>query len=88
MPDRVTAQEIWISRISGPPGWEFVYRLNGERPYLQIKATTIDVDTGLPAEWTGRKWFLSFHMTETEVVSTAFKALMAAQEHEMREWFT
>jgi len=37
--------------------------------------------------WTGRKWLLSEHMTDSEVVGTAFKAVMTAVEHETREFF-
>jgi hypothetical protein len=35
----------------------------------------------------GRKWILSKHMTKSEVVTTAFKAVMTAEEHEIREKF-
>jgi hypothetical protein len=37
--------------------------------------------------WNGRKWLLSPHMTETEIVLTAFKAVLTAYEHEAREQF-
>lgn len=39
-------------------------------------------------EWWGRKWLLSKHTTDTEVVATAFKAYLTALEHEAREQFT
>lgn len=35
----------------------------------------------------GRKWRLSEHMTRSEVVQTAFMALLAWEEHEAREAF-
>lgn len=38
-------------------------------------------------EWTGRKWLLSVHMCKSEVVQTALKAVLAAEEHEAREKF-
>lgn len=38
--------------------------------------------------WKGRKWYLSPHKTDGEVVQTAFKAVMTAMEHEIREMFT
>lgn len=44
--------------------------------------------TGASMPWWGRKWRLSIHMTNGEVVQTAFKALMTALEHEAREQFT
>ena len=37
--------------------------------------------------WTGRKWFLSEHMTRSEVIQTVFLAVMTATEHEVRETF-
>lgn len=43
--------------------------------------------TGEPLSWKGRKWRLSVHMTDGEVVQTAFMALMTALEHEARERF-
>lgn len=43
--------------------------------------------TGLPLPWTGRKWLLSEHMTDGEVVQTAFLAVKVAMEHELRETF-
>jgi len=35
----------------------------------------------------GRKWRLSQHMTKSEIVQTAFKAILTAEEHEVREKF-
>ena len=78
-------------------GWAFEIKYdlaNGEagdypstRCYLQLKAITDDNVTGNRAVWFGRKWLLSPHMTRSEVVSTAFKAIMTAIEHETREQF-
>lgn len=36
----------------------------------------------------GRKWLLSSHMTKSEIVQTAMKAVLTALEHEAREEFT
>lgn len=36
----------------------------------------------------GRKWLLSQHMTESEIVQTALLAVLTAEEHEAREKFT
>lgn len=44
--------------------------------------------TGEPMSWKGRAWPLSVHMTDGEIVQTAFKAVMTAMEHEIREQFT
>lgn len=43
--------------------------------------------TAQPHPWKGRKWRLSQHMTDGEVVWTAFKAILTAIEHEARELF-
>ena len=66
----------------------FVVKLDGQRPYLQIAADIRDAVTGQPKAWTGRKWFLSYHMTHSELVQTVFKAVMTFVEHEAREMFT
>ncbi len=56
-----------------------------ERCYLQVRAKGTCNVNGEPFEWSGRKWFLSPHMTKSEVVATAFKAVLTALEHEARE---
>jgi hypothetical protein len=38
--------------------------------------------------WTGRRWVISRHMTDSEVVQTCLKAVLTAEEHEAREKFT
>lgn len=58
------------------------------RPYLQVDmGMTTCAGTGESTVMWGRKWYLSPHMTETEIVQTAFKAVLAAEEHEVREFF-
>jgi hypothetical protein len=71
------------------PGFNFV--LGSDRSgefYAQVQCYdgTCNV-TGQPKEWHGRKWRLSAHMTPSEVVQTAFKAVLTAVEHETRENF-
>lgn len=57
--------------------------------YLQAETDTVDLDTGEPwPNCRGRKWYLSPHMTKSELVATAFKAVLTFQEHEAREQFT
>ena len=58
-------------------GHVLVVGVDGERPYLQV----------LGRGGNGRKWFLSHHMTESEVVQTALAAVLAFVEHEAREGF-
>lgn len=43
--------------------------------------------TGERLRWKGRKWRLSRHMTDMEVVGTAFLAILQALQHEARELF-
>ncbi len=38
-------------------------------------------------EWTTRKWYVSQHSTDSEIVQTALKAVLTAEEHEAREHF-
>lgn len=70
------------------PGFRFLLKHDGNY-YLQVECNegTCNV-TGQPLVWRGRKWRLSPHMTDGEVVQTAFMATMAAMEHEIREKFT
>jgi hypothetical protein len=44
--------------------------------------------TGEPLAWWGRKWYISPHMTDAEIVTTIFLACKVAMEHELREGFT
>lgn len=55
--------------------------------YLQIKCNGVCNVTGELQKWSGRKWQLSEHMTDQEIVQTAFKAVLTALEHEARELF-
>lgn len=55
--------------------------------YLQVQFNAACTTTGDGQSWKGRKWILSPHMTRSEIVTTAFKAVMTAIEHEARETF-
>lgn len=75
-----------VERLAYKAGWTIRLRRDEQRPYLQV-----DYDgTGAygTEPWTGRKWMLSYHMTTTEIVNTALKAVLAAEEHETRELLT
>lgn len=68
--------------------WLIEVKMDGSRQYLQVHAIDgRDSETGKIIEWTGRKWMLSPHMCKNEIVTTAFKAVMTAMEHEVRESF-
>lgn len=77
---------IPLSRISFP-GFKFKIDWNKTVPYLQIEFDGKCNFTGKQDTWKSRKWMLSVHMTESEVVQTAFKAVLTALEHEAREQF-
>ena len=61
--------------------------MDGERPILQIVQLTECSVEKTPYYAKGRKWFLSYHMTDSELVQTAFAAVKMFEEHEMREHF-
>jgi len=68
--------------------WEFFLGENENCPYLQVKFTAKSIASGKMEMQSGRKWLLSPHMTKSEIVQTAFKAVLTAVEHEVRENFT
>lgn len=70
---------------------DWTFELTADAPghwYLRVKFWAYCAEKQAPAEWTGRKWLLSEHMTRSEIVQTAFKAVLTAVEHEAREQFT
>lgn len=70
------------------PGWSISPYWNEKEIFLQVVCKDgIDNVTGERYNWRGRKWRLSLHMTESEIVKTALKAVLAAAEHETLEKF-
>lgn len=67
--------------------WTYLVKLDTNRPYLQIKFNAPCNMTGEPQQQSARKWILSYHMTDDEIVGTALKATLTAVEHEAREQF-
>lgn len=67
--------------------WEFIIKEKNGVPYLQIQFIGACNDTGEPERQYCRKWQLSYHMVASEVVRTAYKAVLAAVEHEASENF-
>lgn len=62
-----------------------------ERPdgfFVQLAKEEDDVETGQRELYYGRKWFVERTATRSEVVRTAFKAVVTWQEHEARDHFT
>lgn len=56
-----------------------------DRKSLWLQPVFVDSISEEPQS--GRKWRLSEHMTKSEVVLTAWKAVLTAEEHEARERF-
>lgn len=57
--------------------------------YVQVRGMSRDLSrpdsNSCMVSWTGRKWLISQHMTETEVVNTCYLALVQATMHELQE---
>jgi hypothetical protein len=68
--------------------WRLHIGSSDGRAYLQWVFTGLCVKTKRLELQHCRKWFLSEHMTESELVQTAFAAALAAEEHECREFFS
>lgn len=76
-----------VARVSYPP-WMIVVRPDKGHAYLQVRDDEGRCNqTGEQNPWGGRKWRLSPHMTDTEIVKTALKAVLSAVEHETLENF-
>lgn len=75
------------------PGWGLRVARDQKRPhdgriFLQWTYEAPCVKTREVKEWRCAKHYLSAHMTEDELVKTAFAAGVRAMEHEAREHFT
>lgn len=57
------------------------------RIFIQVTYDAPCTKTGEIKEWHGRKWYLSKHMTDDEVIKTTYCAFKAAVEHEIMEGF-
>lgn len=75
-----------ISEISYN-NWDFHLRFKNDTPYLQITFVAPSNMTGKVELQACRKWMLSYHMCDDEVLTTALKATLGAVEHEAREQF-
>ncbi len=70
------------------PSFYFVVGVSNGSYYMQIECNDKCNVTDAQVRWKSRKWNLSVHMTDGEIVQTAFKACLTAIEHETREKFT
>ena len=69
------------------PGYHIFARAGHGGVYLQASFIAEDCRTGEREEQLTRKWNISPSMTKSEVVQTAFKLVLTAGEHEVREQF-
>lgn len=67
--------------------WRLNTGVDNGRTYMQWVFRGVCAKTGQLELQHCRKWYLSPHMTESELVQTAFAAALAAEEHECREFF-
>lgn len=69
--------------------WHFKMGQMGDGFFIQSRFLASDTEGGIPTRsWqSGRKWYVSPHSTESEVIQTALKAILTAVEHEAREQF-
>ena len=67
--------------------YQFVVRLGHGGFFLQGIYDEPDVETKTVEKQFTRKWLLSPHMTDSEIVQTAFKLCMTSMEHRCREDF-
>lgn len=57
------------------------------RVYIQILYSAPCTKTKEIEEWRGRKWYLSKHMIDDEIVKTVYAAFEACVKHEVMEGF-
>ena len=60
----------------------------GGRVYIQLVYTALDHELGVHKGQKARKWYLSEHMTDDEILKTAYAAFRMAVQHEVVEGFT
>ena len=60
---------------------------NRARVFIQVAYDAPCTKTGENKEWHGRKWYLSKHMTDDEIVKTAYVAFESCIKHEVMEGF-
>lgn len=83
-----------VRLISYKPGWTISANYGGVGGvYIQLSVDASSEDTldsqgsGRRIPWKSGKRYLSPHMCRQEIVGVVFSLIMAAEEHEAREWF-
>jgi hypothetical protein len=81
----------WLTTSDGNPVYRLLFALDREieqgRYFLQVESTRVDCMTMRNGVGRGGKAYLSPHMTDSEIVQTAFGLFKAYEEHEAREGF-
>lgn len=67
--------------------WKIHLDVSGSVPWIQVQFLERNITTGQPEIQKGRKWMLSFHCCDNEIVRTAYKAIKTVIEHEIDENF-
>lgn len=67
--------------------WNIHLAYDGDRPYVQVRFLEKDEFSDRVEMQHGRKWMLSYHMCDSEVVQTVFAAVERAMMHEVKEKF-
>lgn len=67
--------------------WTFDIQVRKDCFLLQVRFYAEDSETKRWEVQHCRKWFISTHACKAEVVRTAFKAVLAAEQHEVNENF-
>lgn len=69
--------------------WQFYVGRMDDGAYVQVQFPAADPENNWALTTQhGRKWYVSLHATESEIVQTCLKAVLTALEHEAREQFT
>lgn len=61
--------------------------MNDGRVYIQLEYNSTCNKDGDNDYWKGRKWYLSEHMTDDEIIKTCYAAFEACVKHEIMEGF-
>lgn len=84
---------ISLGKVLYPHGYRWRLLTKGDGFLLQLvyleadtSAGPVNMESPLCDQY-ARKWYVSSHSTETEVVRTAWKAVMASLEHRLGEHF-
>lgn len=77
---------VLIDRTSYKPDTGFRVTIKGECVFVQHWQKVSDCKTGQPSFQKGRKFYVSPHMTDGEIVRTLALAVKLFEEHEANEW--